>query len=230
MTARYIDRFQAIAFDMNGTFMFDEDRFGPDQDYYGTYRTSGGTRLDREAVHSAVSATITGLGALYTEPGAEERFPSLREAIDRYAGDLGRDAVSIESVIAAHECGRIPEWSAEVLHALSKTHRLAIVCNLWALPDHWENEFVRAGIEDVFQAHVFSSSIGSIKPSLVPFCRALDALQLPAEQMLFVGDSLERDVRPAKSMGMGTVWITANGSDGAADRCAESILELPGLA
>jgi putative hydrolase of the HAD superfamily len=226
MTARYIDRFRAIAFDMNGTFMFDEDRFGHHQDYFSTYRASGGVRLDRGTVHDAVTATIAGLAALYAEPGAEECFPSLRDAIDRFAGIIGEDAASIENVIAAHECGRIPEWSAEVLHALSKTHRLAIVSNLWALPDRWENEFARTGIEDVFKTRVFSSTLGSIKPSLVPFRRALDAMRLTAEQVLFVGDSLERDIRPAKSLGMGTVWITANGSDTAAERCAASIVEM----
>jgi putative hydrolase of the HAD superfamily len=226
MTVGYIHRFQALVFDMNGTFMFGGDRFGPEQDYFGTYRASGGDRLARDTVHTAVTATIDGLGAVYGDLAAEKLFPSLREAVCRYAGVVGEDAVAIENIIATHECGRIPEWSAAVLRTLSTTHRLAVVSDLWALPEHWNSEFDRAGMDGVFETRVFSSSIGRIKPSLIPFRCALDAMELPAERTLFVGDSLERDIRPAKALGMGTVWVSGNGSDSAADRRVASITEL----
>jgi 5'-nucleotidase len=36
-----LPQFAAVLFDTNGTFMFGEDRFGPDQDYAATYRSSG---------------------------------------------------------------------------------------------------------------------------------------------------------------------------------------------
>lgn len=226
MSVRYIDRFQAIVFDMNGTFMFEGDRFGPEQDYYGTYRAYGGDRLSREAVHAAATATIDGLAAVYADIDAEALFPSLREAVGRYAGVVGEDAVAIENIIATHECGRIPEWSAAVLRTLSTTHRLAVVSDLWALPEHWNSEFDRAGMGGVFETRVFSSSIGCTKPSPVPFRCALDAMQLSAERVLFVGDSLERDIRPAKALGMGTVWVSGSGNDSAADRRVASIAEL----
>ncbi|OLC77215.1 MAG: hypothetical protein AUH78_05035 [Gemmatimonadetes bacterium 13_1_40CM_4_69_8] len=35
----------AVLLDMNGTFMFQGDRFGTDQDYAATYRTLGGRQL-----------------------------------------------------------------------------------------------------------------------------------------------------------------------------------------
>jgi len=38
---RFLDQFPVLLLDMNGTFMFGHDRFGPDEDYYATYRPLG---------------------------------------------------------------------------------------------------------------------------------------------------------------------------------------------
>ena len=40
---RVLDRFKVILLDMNGTFMFGQDRFGPEEDFAATYRRLGGT-------------------------------------------------------------------------------------------------------------------------------------------------------------------------------------------
>jgi len=39
------------------------------------------------------------------------------------------------------------------------------------------------------------------------FEMALRMLGLPSDQVLFVGDSLERDILPARSLGMQTLWM-----------------------
>lgn len=41
----FLDNFSAILLDMNGTFMFGHDRFGPEEDYYATYCVMGGCAL-----------------------------------------------------------------------------------------------------------------------------------------------------------------------------------------
>jgi len=48
--------FAVVLLDMNGTFMFREDRFGPDQDYAATYRALGGRRLAAELVQAIMAA------------------------------------------------------------------------------------------------------------------------------------------------------------------------------
>lgn len=235
-SVRFIDRFDAIAFDMNGTFMFGHDRLGEDEDFAATYHALGGTRLSAAHVRRAVRATVDGLVRDYADPSGCERFPSLREGIARYAGADEDDFVGtcldeidldeIERVIAAHERGTIPEPEAAALIAFSRTHRLCVVSNLWAHPRDWDGEFERAGLAETFEFRVFSSEIGSIKPSPVLFEHALGCFGLPAHQVLFVGDSLERDIRPAKALGMGTAWISAEGNDPAADRRVESVIAL----
>jgi putative hydrolase of the HAD superfamily len=42
---------------------------------------------------------------------------------------------------------------------------------------------------------------------------AIERLKFPAEKIAFVGDSFERDIIPAKSVGMQTVWIIGGDRD-----------------
>lgn len=224
---RFVDCFAAIAFDMNGTFMFGHDRLGEDEDFAATYRALGGTRLSAADVQRAVRAAVDGLARDYADPSGCERFPSLREGIVRYAGVGEADLDEIERVIALHERGTIPEAEAAALIALSRTHRLCVVSNLWAHPHDWDGEFARAELDHAFEFRLFSSVSGSIKPSPMLFRQALAHFDLPPARVLFVGDSLERDIRPAKALGMGTVWVSPEGNDIAADRRIGSIDALP---
>ncbi|HUY89473.1 MAG TPA: hypothetical protein VMV10_12130 [Pirellulales bacterium] len=57
MPTPFLDRFRAILLDMNGTFMFGQDRFGPEGDFAATYRELGGGGLCGAEVERAVRAT-----------------------------------------------------------------------------------------------------------------------------------------------------------------------------
>jgi putative hydrolase of the HAD superfamily len=52
-----------------------------------------------------------------------------------------------------------------------------------------------------------SAQIGVSKPDLGIFRTALERLQLDPEQVIFVGDSYERDMIPAREVGMKTIWL-----------------------
>ncbi len=54
--SRVLDRFAVVLLDLNSTFMFGEDRFGPDQDYHASYAAEGGRALGPAAVRAAVDA------------------------------------------------------------------------------------------------------------------------------------------------------------------------------
>ena len=47
-------RFTVVLLDMNGTFMFGGDRFGPEQDFAATYHALGGRRLAAQVVQDGV--------------------------------------------------------------------------------------------------------------------------------------------------------------------------------
>ena len=84
---------------------------------------------------------------------------------------------------------------------------VALVSNTW-----FHSPVVRdqlAGIRitpHLLPVIVTSADLMRPKPRPEPFLRALDALAVAAADAVFVGDSLEADVRGAKALGMTTVW------------------------
>lgn len=58
-----------------------------------------------------------------------------------------------------------------------------------------------------------------IKPALEPFEEAVRRFRVPASQTGYVGDSLEKDIIPAKAAGMTTFWIHESPAAHAAADC-----------
>jgi putative hydrolase of the HAD superfamily len=224
----FLDQFDVILLDLNGTFMFGHDRFGPAQDYYATYRASGGTRLDRAAVTAMVEHCLCELLRVYEDPAYFDNFPTLAEAFTAFAHAHVDDVPALCATFAAHELGSVPSAYVALLQHLSTTHRLGVVSNICGDPALWRAHFTSVGLASVFTTTVFSSDGRSIKPSSRIFHHALVAFQ-DAHRILFVGDSWERDMLPAKQFGWATAWISEVGSGGT-DCVIPSLLALPTVA
>ncbi len=190
--------------------MFGEDRFGEDEDFHTTYRNLGGAALGPEEVRASIRGCYESVLRLYQSPEYSDDFPSLAEGLRRYAGAPEAELPVLERVFAAHEQGTIPAAHAALLRRLSQSHQLGLVSNIWARKNPWLAEFDRAGISQVFTCKIFSSDYRNIKPSPALFCRASKCFS-PGSRILFVGDSLERDIVPAKALGFVTAWINGRG-------------------
>jgi len=81
---RLLDKFPVLLLDMNGTFMFGEDRFGADEDFHTTYRSVGGRRLSAAEVTRFIRACYYGMSRDYDNPERYDDFPSLTEGLQRY--------------------------------------------------------------------------------------------------------------------------------------------------
>ena len=223
---RFIDQFSVLLLDMNGTFMFGEDRFGPGEDFDRTYRALGGRRLAADQVTRTIRSCCAGLLRDYEDATKQDDFPSLAEALREYGRAADEDIALLARVFSTHELGQVPAPHAAFLRRVSNTHRLGVVSNICASPAFCATAFAAAGIESLFACAVFSSAGRSIKPSPVMFRRAL-AMFPEGERVAFAGDSLERDIHPARALGMGTVWIAPPASSALeADRVVGSLLEL----
>ena len=88
------------------------------------------------------------------------------------------------------------------------------------------------GFDGLFLAVVESSVVGIRKPDSRIFRLGVEALGLKPEEVTVVGDSLEKDIIPAREVGCQTVWLSGEGwspascSQGAADRVIRSLDEL----
>lgn len=191
--------------------MFGEDRFGSDEDFHATYRALGGAMLSRDQVCASIRRCYEGMLQISRAPQNFDVFPSLAEALRRFAGAPESELPLLERVFAAHERGSIPPAYAALLCRLSRTHQLGLVTNVWARKEPWLSEFDRAGISRTFSCMVFSSDCRSIKPSKSLFRRAIQSFS-PDSRILFIGDSLHRDIEPAKSLGLSTAWINTQGN------------------
>jgi glucose-1-phosphatase len=94
--------------------------------------------------------------------------------------------------------GGLQPGAMELLDAIPPTYRVAALSNTSAL--HWD-KIVATGLTRRFQRAFLSYEIGHLKPSREAFLAALEGLDLPANEVLFIGDG-ESNVHAAASLGM----------------------------
>jgi len=106
-------------------------------------------------------------------------------------------------------------WGAQIypdtIDTLARLRALdtpvALVSNTLSASAALRNSLAAFGItEELLHVIVTSTDVMRVKPRPEPFRRALDALGVAARDAVFVGDSLEADVRGAKALGMTAVW------------------------
>lgn len=212
MKTRFIDKFDVILLDMGRTFMFDVDCFSDVEDFGATYRQIGGSALSDSEVRRILSVLFEKMMADSRNPAYYDRFPSIMTYLESVSNSraLPKSEIALlEQVFAMHEIGTVPAAHAEALHRLRETHRLGAVSDIWSKRDLYLQEFTRAGIRDLFSVITFSSDHGHLKPSAHPFSTAIEELDVDRSKIVFVGDSLRRDIAGAKAVGLSAVWIGA---------------------
>ena len=129
--------------------------------------------------------------ALYTRYGREVSEAELAEII----------RVRLETFVDTTEA------TAEVLALLERLHvrrRLGVLSN-YPDGDAIRRSLRKTGLARHLDAVVVSGDVGFSKPHALPFATILRKLDLPPEQVLFVGDNWLADVQGAKRAGMPVV-------------------------
>ncbi|HMB91140.1 MAG TPA: HAD-IA family hydrolase [Rhodothermales bacterium] len=205
--------FRVVLLDMNRTFMFGEDRFGPDEDFAATYRNMGGKEQDDDAVNQAVRACVASMTVIYEDPERSDSFPQVIDTVRQLPETEGWSEVEIQRldrVITRHELGTVPPAYAALLKRMAVTHELGVVSNIWGNKTLWLEEMERAGIRVLFKSLIFSSDSTSIKPSPRLFEDALLSFDVERSEVVFIGDDLQRDIAAAQAVGLATIWIRGN--------------------
>ena len=102
----------------------------------------------------------------------------------------------------------VGEWppfpdAVEALQRLEERYRLVILSNIDDALFAATRE--RLGID--FAEVITAEQVGSYKPNPAHFHTVLERLEVRAEQVLHVAQSLYHDHVPAKALGMSTVWV-----------------------
>jgi putative hydrolase of the HAD superfamily len=63
------------------------------------------------------------------------------------------------------------------------------------------------GLAGYFKEIIESSVVGIRKPDPALFALGVEALQLPAEEIVVIGDSYRKDIYPSSTLGCRTIWI-----------------------
>ena len=118
MKARFIDKFSVILLDMGNTFMFANDRFGPEVDYYSTYRDVGGSKLGSETISQLINTLFNHLLVIGGIPAYYDNFGTVRSYLEELSksAELPDSELDIlENVFAQHEVGLIPDSHVEIM-------------------------------------------------------------------------------------------------------------------
>jgi FMN phosphatase YigB (HAD superfamily) len=123
------------------------------------------------------------------------------------ASALAMDVAQVEAACALL-------WNAQLQEAytlpgaLEAIGRLdvprAYLSNIW--PPFYEH-FRRAFPEEAARPQFLSFQLGLSKPDVAFFEHALAALDVPAREVVMIGDTYTNDIAPAIALGMRTVWV-----------------------
>ena len=212
---------QAILFDINGTLIDIQTDEGSEEIYRGIshFLTYQGIYIHRWEVRDEYFRLME-----EQRRASGEAFPEF-DAVELWRQFLRRRPEACHSM-PPEKLRWMPIFLAEMyrgvsrfrlqlypevktaLDELAQRFKLAALSDAqsaWALP-----EMRAVGIEGYFQPIIVSGDLGFRKPDKRIFEAALNGLDLPPENVLFVGNDMYRDIYGAKQFGMKTVFFSSN--------------------
>jgi FMN phosphatase YigB (HAD superfamily) len=205
-----LSKYEVILLDVNGTFMFGQDRFDNDDALAATFQTLGGG-LEHDDAVAAIRKVIDYMLPRYRDPAFHSDFPNLYEAMAISLADLEFDqniSDRLAKTFMVHEVGHVPDCFAAALKELRQAHRLGVISDIWSPKDIFLDVFREAGIINLFDHMIFSSDSLHVKPSSALFLEALGLFGCNQKNAIYVGDNLMRDVGGAAGVGMDSIWLT----------------------
>ena len=103
-----------------------------------------------------------------------------------------------------HPTGTLYPDAGDLLRALHGRVVTGILANQEASV---VDALTRDGLSPFIDVWGVSAAVGHEKPSPEFFRWALDEAGVPPERAVHIGNRLDTDVRPAKALGLGTVWV-----------------------
>lgn len=133
-----------------------------------------------------------------SDASSESLFLSLSDSeIHQIAEDMAR-------YINAKTLALLKENKLVLEHLKQKGYPMVLVSNFYG---NINQVLMDAGIDGYFEDVIESAVVGVRKPNPAIFALGVCALDLPASQVLVVGDTYGKDIVPAHKLGCHTLWI-----------------------
>lgn len=128
------------------------------------------------------------------------RHTALVQVLEEFAGD--RSLADSGMQVFAHARNQVEmfEEVPRVLELLGQDYSLATISNGFA-------DLQAIGLASHFKFSLAAHEFGCAKPDPRIFQAALERLQLPAHEVMYVGDDLRLDVAGAQAVGMRAAWM-----------------------
>ena len=95
-----------------------------------------------------------------------------------------------------------------ILEKLYKRYPMMLVSNFYGNIDEVLRDY---GIRHLFKGIIESAVVGVRKPNPTLFRLGVDALELRPDEVLVVGDSLNKDIQPSEALGCHVLWLKGKG-------------------
>jgi len=145
-------------------------------------------------------------GSVTLEELKSGRFRAL---LDSLGCDGDPAAISSRYLQHLSSCAYFLPHAQEVVEQLSRTSSLGIVTNGIGMVQR--GRLAKSGIAGYFQALIISEELGVAKPDPRFFQAAVQALSLPANELLCVGDNPGSDIEGARAAGIDACWYAPHG-------------------
>jgi putative hydrolase of the HAD superfamily len=211
----------AVLFDWGDTLM----RWAWEPELLAAGHDAGLRAIGREPVPAMTERFREAYLPLLWVPGTleEVEYPAL---VRQLLGEEGIEVTDEELNVfleAEHAAWQPARMLASTTHALlealrDRDLRVGLVSNALDPPALLHRDLEQMGVANRLDVAVFSSEVGFRKPHPAIFERALEAIGIPAEATLFVGDTLAADIAGAAALGMHTcqaLWFRADEDDDA---------------
>ena len=118
--------------------------------------------------------------------------------------EIHQIAVDMARYINAKTLALLNENKQVLEHLKQKGYPMVLVSNFYG---NINQVLKDAGIDGYFEEVIESAVVGVRKPNPAIFALGVCALDLPASQVLVVGDTYGKDIVPAHKLGCHTLWI-----------------------
>ena len=194
---------KGVLFDLGGTLDGDGEHWL--NRFFALYRT----HLPRVSFEDLKAAFYEAEAACLAEPGVAGMGLDglvafhVRRQLKALKVDAPDVAVKLSEAFVA-SCRHYFRRNAGLLARLARRFRLGVITNWYGSARRLLTE---EGLAPALLAVVDSKEAGVRKPDPGIFRLALQKLGMPPEEVAYVGDSYGQDIRPAKAVGLITVWL-----------------------